>query len=128
MIFLTVGGRTSCVVPSRQKKTGRVAAGVKEEELKAKTEANTKEGKKSRFFDKSEDADDGQEAEPEARPAKKARKNTPKVVKEEEDEPVSVERADSMPKKGARKMKEKPISPPSDTGRRRSTRLSKITS
>lgn len=29
IIFLTVGGRTSCVVPSVQKKTGRVAADIK---------------------------------------------------------------------------------------------------
>src|SRR5271168_3315711 len=31
--FLTVGGRTSCVVPSVQKKTAAVAGDVKEEEL-----------------------------------------------------------------------------------------------
>ncbi|KAI0870943.1 formamidopyrimidine-DNA glycosylase [Hypoxylon argillaceum] len=131
MVFLTVGGRTSCVVPSRQKKTGRVAAGVKEEEAEAeagpKKETKAKRGKNSHFFDGGEDAHDEPEAKAEARPAKKARGAARKPIKEEDDEPVSVDRVDSKPKKGTRKTKEKPASPP-DIGRRRSTRLSKTTS
>jgi formamidopyrimidine-DNA glycosylase len=33
LAFLTVGGRTSCIVPSLQKKTGKVAGDVKKEDL-----------------------------------------------------------------------------------------------
>ncbi|KAI1132902.1 formamidopyrimidine-DNA glycosylase [Nemania abortiva] len=143
IIFVTVGGRTSCVVPSRQKKTGRVAPGVKEEEpepepktaskAKAKSKTEMKEEKstkkKSRFFDKGENEDDDQEAEPEVRPAKKARTAGKKPVKEEGDEPVSTERKNSKPKKGSRKIIEKATSSaPPDIGRRRSTRLSKAAS
>ncbi|RDW75193.1 putative formamidopyrimidine-DNA glycosylase [Coleophoma cylindrospora] len=35
LVFLTVGGRTSCVVPSVQKKTGPVAADVKKEDAES---------------------------------------------------------------------------------------------
>ncbi|KAI0903994.1 formamidopyrimidine-DNA glycosylase [Ustulina deusta] len=136
IIFVQVGGRTSCVVPSRQKKTGRVAAGVKEEEPepkpKPKPEVKRKKGnnKNSRFFDNGAKDEDGdqEEVEPEARPVKKARSTTQKAVKKEDYEIVSINK-DSMPKKGARKTSEKPTAPPpSDIGRRRSTRLSKTTS
>ncbi|KAI0100241.1 formamidopyrimidine-DNA glycosylase [Nemania sp. FL0031] len=140
IIFVTVGGRTSCVVPSRQKKTGRLVAGVKEEapepepaskkETKSKTKAKPKvEKKKSRYFDEEEDGND-EEDEPEARPAKKAKKSAQKAVKkEEEDEPAPTETIDLKPKRGGRKFVEKATSSaPPDTGRRRSTRLSKAAS
>ncbi|KAJ2976368.1 hypothetical protein NUW58_g8104 [Xylaria curta] len=42
IVFLQVGGRTSCVVPSKQKKTGRVVAGIKEEEPVPETETKSK--------------------------------------------------------------------------------------
>ncbi|KAI0537395.1 formamidopyrimidine-DNA glycosylase [Xylaria digitata] len=129
IIFVTVGGRTSCVVPSRQKKTGRVAAGVKKEEPEPKPETKKKTGKNSRFFDGDTVKDGDQQAEPEARPAKKA-KTIQKAVKKEDDEIVPISREDSKPKRGTQKTKEKPsaVPSPSDTGRRRSTRLSKAIS
>lgn len=137
--FLQVGGRTSCIVPSRQKKTGRVTAGVKEEELgeepepepkpKAKAKAKTKAEKNSRFFDGSEDEQDNQEVELEARPKKKARTAAQKAVKKEGDESASTDTRDLKPEKKGRKRSEKPApTPVPDTGRRRSTRLSKIPS
>lgn len=46
---LTVGGRTSCVVPSVQKKTGDVAADVKKEDDEdAGVKATTKKGSKAK--------------------------------------------------------------------------------
>ncbi|KAI0434233.1 formamidopyrimidine-DNA glycosylase [Xylaria sp. FL1042] len=145
--FITVGGRTSCVVPSRQKKTGRVAAGIKEEEPEPKPEVkrkkdnnNNNNNKNSRFFDKASKGGDGEqkeeeeEAELDARPVKKARSTATRkaVKKEEEDDEVTPISTNSKSKKGARKTRsEKPsVSPPlpSETGRRRSTRLSKAAS
>ncbi|KAI0419425.1 formamidopyrimidine-DNA glycosylase [Xylaria grammica] len=129
--FVTVGGRTSCIVPSRQKKTGRVAANVKEEEPEPKIETKKKKktGKNSRFFDEDKDSDNDQEAKPEARPTKKARTTTQKAIKKEDDEITSIDKEDSKQKRGARKAGEKSTAtapaPPSDIGRRRSTRLSK---
>lgn len=135
--FLQVGGRTSCIVPSRQKKTGRVAVDVKEEELDPEPEpkpeprakAKTKAEKNSRFFDRSEDEQDNQEAEPEARPRKKAKTAAQKAVEKDGDESVSADAKDLKPEKRGRKRNEKPTpTPVADTGRRRSTRLSKIAS
>ncbi|KAI1758175.1 formamidopyrimidine-DNA glycosylase [Xylaria castorea] len=125
IMFLQVGGRTSCVVPSRQKKTGRVVAGVREEEPEPELETKTKKGKKkSRFFDAGQDEPDNQETQP-----KKRTKIPQKAVKKEDDEPPSTDGADSKPEKGGRKTVEKPAAaPPPDTGRRRSTRLSKSVS
>ncbi|KAI1310624.1 formamidopyrimidine-DNA glycosylase [Xylaria venustula] len=145
IIFVKVGGRTSCVVPSRQKKTGRVAAGIKEEDpepnVKSKPEVKRKkDSKNSRFFDEeAENGEDDQvkeeeeEVEPETRPVKKARsRSTGKAAKDEDDDELATIKKGSKPKKGARKTdSEKPSapSPPTaDTGRRRSTRLSKTVS
>ncbi|GAP91235.1 putative formamidopyrimidine-DNA glycosylase [Rosellinia necatrix] len=155
IIFLTVGGRTSCVVPSRQKKTGCITAGVKEEEegsepepaevktimKEEKNKGKEIRKKKSRFFNGDVDADtdadadanadvnmNDRKAEPEARPFKRPRKSTQQAVKKEgeEDEPALADQGESMPKKGGRKTAAKPTtSSPLDTGRRRSARLSK---
>ncbi|KAI1826735.1 formamidopyrimidine-DNA glycosylase [Xylaria intraflava] len=140
--FINVGGRTSCVVPSRQKKTGRLVAGIKEEEpesepeeTKAKTKAKTKtkkvktkvkgEKKSSRFFDEGKDGDADADAETEPPPAKKARVTKREQVKEESP---SENESDSKPAKRARKAKEKSTAAAADTGTRRSARLSKPTS
>lgn len=100
IVFLEVGGRTSCVVPSRQKKTGSVASDAKMERKGRKI------GKKnSRFFDEDKDSDDDDVKEEEeeeeeetkkvqtkakARPAKKLKSAVRKVVKEEEEKDRSV--------------------------------------
>ncbi|KAI0483547.1 formamidopyrimidine-DNA glycosylase [Xylaria cf. heliscus] len=128
--FLQVGGRTSCVVPSRQKKTGRVVAGVKEEkpesEPESEPETKTEKESKSRFFDAEEDKPVDEEAHPPKR-AKRVKKNTEDAIKTEDDESIeSTDRADSKPKKGGRKTVERlAASSCPDTVRRRSTRLSK---
>ncbi|KAI3324260.1 formamidopyrimidine-DNA glycosylase [Xylariaceae sp. AK1471] len=135
MIHITVGGRTSCVVPSRQQKTGRVAGGIKEEpKPEMETETKIKEKKKSRFFDRGNDVDGDPEAESEVRPKKKPRTATQKAVKKqtaakmEDDESPLTNAPDPKPKGADRKTKETPTAPPLDTGRRRSTRLSKTAS
>lgn len=128
--FLQVGGRTSCIVPSRQKKTGRVTAGVKEEEPEPEPEpkAETKAEKNSRFFDTSEDGQDNQEVEPEAaRPRKKAKTAAQKAVKKEDDESASTDTRDLKPAKAGRKRNVKPTAAPV-IGTRRSTRLGKTAS
>ncbi|KAH8816103.1 formamidopyrimidine-DNA glycosylase [Xylogone sp. PMI_703] len=98
--FLTVGGRTSCVVPSIQKKTGAVAGDVKAGEAANGVEEREKKGKgkeaggKKRKAVKEEDEDeDEQEDEPEvkdepaATPAKgKGRSKKGKTVDEVKQE------------------------------------------
>lgn len=132
IIFVTVGGRTSCIVPSRQKKTGRVVAGVKEEEPEEpKPDPKKKQASKksSRYFDNNGNKngdDDKAEDEPEARPTKKARANgRQKTIKKEDDSDASVSQAAKTKKNSAPKTSETKTAPPPDTGRRRSTRLSK---
>ncbi|KAI6088592.1 Formamidopyrimidine-DNA glycosylase N-terminal domain-containing protein [Hypoxylon rubiginosum] len=133
IIHITVGGRTSCVVPSVQKKRGRTTIDDVKEEEESVASAN---GTESRFFDdKKKKRVNGNgktkaKTEPEERPSKKAKTAKSKAAKQEEaeDEPKSTpapapkaSRKSSKPKK-----EEKPIEPSSDLGRRRSSRLSRI--
>ncbi|KAI8631322.1 formamidopyrimidine-DNA glycosylase [Xylariaceae sp. FL1651] len=127
IVFITVGGRTSCVVPSKQKKTGRVTGGIKEEDPEPEPELKAKKEGKSRFFDTT-DGDGDQDDEPETRPKKRARVSALKAVKKEEDDVPAAKSIDSKPPKTTRKTKEKPAAPPPDTNRRRSARLTKTTS
>lgn len=90
--FLTVGGRTSCVVPSVQKKTGAVAGDIKKEngdDLEngdAKKGANVKgASKKRKGAAKKEEDDDHEEVDEPDPPAKKKRTSAAKQVKEEEE-------------------------------------------
>ncbi len=84
-VFLTVGGRTSCVVPSVQKKTGPVAGGVQ---------------KKSRG-----DHEDEEETKPEPKKGKKASKAAAKVEEDDAEEPAV---KPSRGKKRALKQEEQP--------------------
>lgn len=107
---LTVGGRTSCVVPSVQKKTGAVAGDMKKEEL-----------------NEAEDADSKKESKPKANASKKRKT----VVDKEED--VKPEEEEQEPKTKAKKTKATPKAKPSKVktedapseGRRRSGRAAK---
>ncbi|KAI1429880.1 formamidopyrimidine-DNA glycosylase [Xylaria sp. FL1777] len=130
LMFLQVGGRTSCVVPSMQKKTGRVSEGIKQEELGTRPDAKQKKGNnKNRRKDGDGNQEEAEEeAELEVRPAKKARSTTQKAVKKEDDEIVSINE-DSEPKKSKKKTTKKQSLPPrSSEGTRRSSRLSKTES
>lgn len=74
--FLTVGGRTSAVVPSVQKKTGAVAKDVDDEDSNAvKTQA-----KRKRTTSKKEESDS------EPGPASGARKQNKGLVKKEDED------------------------------------------
>ncbi|WYZ37927.1 hypothetical protein EsH8_II_001433 [Colletotrichum jinshuiense] len=142
LAFITVGGRTSCYAPGRQKKTGQVVPSAKEEPLDdagAKPKAASAKAKRQA---KTHDSD-------EEKPSKKARstkgpaKATPKVKEEEEEdegEPPEPPAAEAPPSKKPRgsKVAKKPKPPssakkeekeevelPVDTGRRRSLRLKK---
>ncbi|KAK6223802.1 formamidopyrimidine-DNA glycosylase [Colletotrichum tabaci] len=146
LAFITVGGRTSCYAPGRQKKTGQVVASAKEEPV------GDEEGKAKAVSGKAKRRVKAQESEDE-KPAKKARgakgsatsKSKAKVKQEEEEEapqPPAVEtvpgrksqgskagekpKAPSGTKKNTAKDKAKVETPEEDTGsRRRSLRLKK---
>lgn len=83
IVHLTVGGRTSAIVPSVQKKTGNVAGDVKGEDSAEEKAEPTKQGKKRKSKAvKEEDEDEAEEdEEEEVMPAKKARGKTAKTEK-----------------------------------------------
>ncbi|KAI1814288.1 formamidopyrimidine-DNA glycosylase [Poronia punctata] len=135
LVFITVGGRTSCIVPSRQKKTGRVAGGIKEEpESEAEPKPKAKRSvvktetieKKSRYFAGDEGSAAGGVAKQDE-PLKKKAKTTASGA--DKSKPLKA-MADSDPKAGARKSKERGTiaAAPPDTSRRRSARIAKTVS
>lgn len=77
--FLTVGGRTSAIVPSVQKKTGAVTKGADEAEA---TEGNSK--RKRSAVQKQED-DSDEESQPKRSSSQKQNKSKPSVKEEEKD-------------------------------------------
>lgn len=102
--FITVGGRTSAVVPSVQKKTGPVSKDVKSEDLETGSNGDDKKGgaagKRKRGAVKKEESDteeEQHEAQPKKPPPKKrgARtkqedSGTSKNIKSEGDPPKDV--------------------------------------
>lgn len=110
--FITVGGRTSCFSPERQKKTGQVTASAKEKPVEVKEEEDVVPARTKAKGRKAKDADIDEEP-----PAKKKR-----AVKDA---------GDSKKPKAAPKVKkeETPAAEPTANGddgtRRRSTRLRK---
>uniref|UniRef100_A0A8H7TSE2 Uncharacterized protein n=1 Tax=Bionectria ochroleuca TaxID=29856 RepID=A0A8H7TSE2_BIOOC len=116
LAFITVGGRTSCYAPGVQKKTGRVAPGVKEETVESAKKDPPKKG-------------------PVKKEAPKPRKPSRKAPQKIKDEEQSGESDAEPPKKKIRskaldKAHKKPSTVPKEIqeapveGRRRSTRLS----
>ena len=83
-VYLTVGGRTSCVVPSVQKKTGPVAGDVKDG---ANPEGANGE-KKDKPSKKTPKTKKGEKDEIEVAPAKNASKGKKRTVKTEDDQPA----------------------------------------
>lgn len=85
-VFMTVGGRTSCVVPSVQKKTGPVAGDVKDgagtEDGDEKKTAKPKGGKKASKA-KEQEID-----KTEVEPTKKSTNGKKRTVKTEDEEPA----------------------------------------
>ena len=97
--FLTVGGRTSAVVPSVQKKTGPVAKDVKIED------GDTQNKRKREIVPKVESDAEASEEEPKAKKA--GSKKGAQLIKEADDE------------------KKPEVDGTPSTGRRRSARLKK---
>jgi formamidopyrimidine-DNA glycosylase len=124
--FLTVGGRTSCVVPSVQKKTGAVAGDVDASAAKAGGRGAKTGGKGAKkektaapVKDESEgdDVDEEEEEEEDLKPKSKKRKADPAPMKETKKVRVN----GAVKAKSEAKVKEEV----NGTGRRRSGRLSK---
>jgi hypothetical protein len=134
--FLTVGGRTSAIVPSVQKKTAAVAGDVSggTEEGTEETAKTEKSGKRKANVVKEEE-EEAEEVEAEA-PAKPmpVRKKVVKVVREETDEEVEEKVAPVVKKqktathgvvKKEKKTQEVEVKSEDTNGRRRSGRLAK---
>ncbi|KAH7410813.1 hypothetical protein BKA64DRAFT_638473 [Cadophora sp. MPI-SDFR-AT-0126] len=142
LTFLTVGGRTSCVVPSIQKKTGPVAADVNEKADDVEIGPDVDEGKKSvkakgslkKRKALSEEEDEEGIDEEEGTPVKKKRASTGKKeatteeavppkkgrVKKPKIEDSKATKSPPVPMKMSKnvKVEEEPVS-----GRRRSGRV-----
>jgi formamidopyrimidine-DNA glycosylase len=114
--FLTVGGRTSCVVPSVQKKTGAVAGDVDEKDAKKSSKGSKKAGPAVEESEE-EDGDDDDEIE-DVKPQTKKRK-ADSASKPKETKRAKVNGA----VKAEQEVKVKAEA--NGTGRRRSGRISK---
>lgn len=129
LAFITVGGRTSCYAPAIQKKTGHVAAGIKEEALEdSDVDEKPKRGRARNPKGQKVEDDDNEEApkkakarkrndEEEQRPSKKTK------VKQESVESEQTAAKSRSPKKTNGTAAETDAK--FDTGRRRSSRLSR---
>ncbi|KAE8453209.1 hypothetical protein EG329_011276 [Mollisiaceae sp. DMI_Dod_QoI] len=98
--FLTVGGRTSCVVPSVQKKTGAVAGDLKKENVEELDDGNdivdTKKPAKGKGkAKKAKDGDENGVTSTESEPAAKGNAKTPRkrkiTTEAEESESEAIE-------------------------------------
>jgi formamidopyrimidine-DNA glycosylase len=97
--FLKVGGRTSAIVPSVQKKTAAVAGDVAEEGGEDEdAEEDTKPKKGSKRKAKAVEEDEQSEEKPSARP-KRGRKNVKEEVKEESED-TAEEKTPPKPRRG----------------------------
>ncbi|KAF2745436.1 putative Formamidopyrimidine-DNA glycosylase [Sporormia fimetaria CBS 119925] len=131
--FLKVGGRTSAVVPSVQKKTGAVAGDVSADTSDIEDESKPKRGSKRKSNAVKEEEDEEEEEDTQqTTPAntKRVRRKASEAVLEKEDDeqkPVAVKENASKGTKGSRKKAETTgtQSKEQDTGRRRSGRLAR---
>lgn len=132
--FLKVGGRTSAIVPSLQKKTAAVAGDVSEdaesEEVEEKIAKPKKAAKRkadvAKEEDDQEDAKDGKLTKPKRGRKKVVDPVEEDVSDEEEEKPPAPKKAKNSAKgKSKKASEEKPIKTEDTSGRRRSGRLSK---
>lgn len=96
LAFVTVGGRTSCYAPNIQKKTGRVAPGIKEEliEWDGEEEPTPKRGANPKAVKGKAKGEEGskpskrkiKDENEDEKPTKRSKANTKKQVKDEEDD------------------------------------------
>lgn len=99
IVFLTVGGRTSAVIPSMQKKTGPVAASMSEAESDSEKKPKTKKGNK-RVKEEVEMV----EQEPTPKKVKRGKKT--EEEKEDDVKDEAVNGISSIPQRPARKSRE----------------------
>ncbi|KAF2035046.1 hypothetical protein EK21DRAFT_55560, partial [Setomelanomma holmii] len=135
--FLKVGGRTSAIVPSLQKKTAAVAGDVSEgavEDESEEAEVKPKKGGKRKAAMEEDDAEPASEEAQTAKP-KRVRKKVEKSVKEESEDGAEEEAAPVTKKakkatngatKNAKKI-EAAVKSEDTTGRRRSGRAKATT-
>lgn len=138
IVFLKVGGRTSAVVPARQKKTGPVAGDLEgssgsadEEEVKPANAKKTASKRKAPRDGDEEVEGDGQPLKAETKkkrpgklskapePKENAKASNRKQVKAEEDDPAEPDT------KANKKQKTTKATGSEEPSRRRSTRLSR---
>jgi formamidopyrimidine-DNA glycosylase len=111
--FLTVGGRTSAIVPSVQKKTAAVAGDVSEgtnEDVEETTAKPKKGGKRKAAAAKEEDDEEAEEEKLPVRP-KRVRKNASKATKDESEVDDVEDKEPAKPKrvrKAAKVSKDEP--------------------
>jgi formamidopyrimidine-DNA glycosylase len=119
LTFITVGGRTSCIVPSLQKKRGKTTGDEIKDEVENQANGVGAETE-SKFFDGEENKKASSKAKTKG-PGGKANVAKRKAVKDEEDEAPHL----TAPKKAkSSKSDEGDVKPQQDTNRRRSGRLS----
>lgn len=117
IVHITVGGRTSAIVPSVQKKTGAVAGDIDEDD----SEQKPAKGKKRKSVT---EAEDGEKATKKGRVKKNAQSNGVKEEAEEKQLNGGADGDDEKPPKsakGKKAMPNKEAKPPTP-GSRRSTR------
>jgi len=119
--FLTVGGRTSCIVPSVQKKTGKVAGDIKKEELNDEVLSDTTMKSKKRKDIKEEEFD--AEADGIRPVGTKAREKKAKANKSPDIVPGDKVNGKKGGQKTSVKSEIEEV-PNEDVGRRRSGRIS----
>ena len=114
--FLTVGGRTSCIAPSIQIKTGPVAAdvSVKAEDDSSELEEAKPALKKRKVASNKDvkvkvDEDEDEESEEKMPAPKKRRVNTKQKIKVKTDEDEASESEETMPTPKNRKISTKDI-------------------
>lgn len=127
LAFITVGGRTSCYAPSLQKKTGHVAPGIKEEPLENGDSEKPKKSKASK--PKAQAKDDCEE------PVKKTKARKAQAETADDDDAQRPRKKSKANNDGVKKEpstsrlkttnKTNGAAAESDTGRRRSARLSR---
>jgi formamidopyrimidine-DNA glycosylase len=112
--FLTVGGRTSCVIPSVQKKTGAVAGDVKEvedgdEKPTGKKSATSNGTKKRKDAPKVEESDSEEQTGEASKKLKGAKESKPATSKTTTNPTKKSDRTASRPLVKSAKVKEEAV-------------------
>ncbi|KAK6082910.1 formamidopyrimidine-DNA glycosylase domain-containing protein [Seiridium cupressi] len=114
IIFITVGGRTSCVVPSRQKKTGKATIPDAKEEIEAKEEET-----ESKFFEGKETSKPKNKAAPSA---KQNGANKRKAIQDDEDDQDDVPVTNAKKSKRGKQVKQEEEAPEVETEKVKQTK------